>query len=164
MKKFVIGLLIMGLTSPMFSQVVRLSDVEITAVNYKYLNTVDTEDTDATVKMLQEKVAMYDLKNSELYSDDYYNYEVIFYIPDGRIVAAYDKDGKIIRTIEKFENVKLPKAVRESVFTRYPEWVLTKDIYRVTYHEDKAKKVYKVILKNGDKTIRVKTDENGDFL
>jgi hypothetical protein len=164
MKKFVIGLLIMGLTSPMFSQVVRLSDVEITAVNYKYLNTVDTEDTDATVKMLQEKVAMYDLKNSELYSDDYYNYEVIFYIPDGRIVAAYDKDGKIIRTIEKFENVKLPKAVRESVFTRYPGWVLTKDIYRVTYHEDKAKKVYKVILKNGDKTIRVKTDENGDFL
>ena len=164
MKKFVIGLLIMGLTSPMFSQVVRLSDVEITAVNYKYLNTVDTEDTDATVKMLQEKVAMYDLKNSELYSDDYYNYEVIFYIPDGRIVAAYDKDGKIIRTIEKFENVKLPKAVRESVFTRYPGWVLTKDIYRVTYHEDKAKKVYKVILKNGDKTIRVKTDENRDFL
>ena len=164
MKKFVIGLLIMGLTSPMFSQVVRLSDVEITAVNYKYLNTVDTEDTDATVKMLQEKVAMYDLKNSELYSDDYYNYEVIFYIPDGRIVAAYDKDGKIIRTIEKFENVKLPKAVRESVFTRYPEWVLTKDIYRVTYHEDKAKKVYKVILKNGVKTIRVNTDENGDFL
>jgi hypothetical protein len=164
MKKFVVGLLVMGLTSPVFAQVTELPEIEITAVNYKYLDAVDTEDTDRNVKMLEETVAMYDLKNSELYSDEYDEYEVTFYIPDGRIVAAYNKDGKIIRTIEKFKNVKLPKAVRESVFKRFPEWTLAKDVYRVTYHKDKAKKVYKVVLENGDKTMRVKTDEIGDFM
>lgn len=164
MKKFVVGLLVMGLTSPIFAQVTELPEVEITTVNYKYLNTVDTEDTALNVKMLQKKVAMYNIKDTELYSDDYDTYEVSFYIPDGKIVAAYDKNGKITRTIEKFKNVKLPKAVRESVFKRYPGWALAKDIYRVTYHKDNAKKVYKVTLKNGDKTIRVKTDEIGDFM
>ena len=164
MKNFVVGLLVMGLTSPVFAQVTEFPAREITAVNYKYLDAVDTEDTDRNVKMLEETVAMYDLKNSELYSDEYDEYEVTFYIPDGRIVAAYNKDGKIIRTIEKFKNVKLPKAVRESVFKRFPEWTLAKDVYRVTYHKDKAKKVYKVVLENGDKTMRVKTDEIGDFM
>jgi len=163
MKKFVTGLLVMGLTSLMFAQSTELPEVEITAVNYKYLNAVDANDTAINVKKLEEKVAMFDLKNSELYSDEY-TYKVSFYIPDGKIVAAYDRNGNIVRIIEKFNNIKLPEAVRMSISKRFPNWIINTDIYRVDYRDGNAKKVYKVLLKNGDEKMRIKIDDEGEFI
>jgi len=163
MKKFVTGLLVMGLTSLMFAQTTELPEVEITAVNYKYLNAVDANDTAINVKKLEEKVAMFDLKNSELYSDEY-TYKVSFYIPDGKIVAAYDRNGNIVRIIEKFNNIKLPEAVRMSISKRFPNWIINTDIYRVDYRDGNAKKVYKVLLKNGDEKMRIKIDDEGEFI
>lgn len=42
---------------------------------------------------------MHDLKSSDLYSDEYATYNISFYIPDGKILTTYDKDGKLLRTI-----------------------------------------------------------------
>ena len=128
MKKSILSLIIFCLTFGMYSQITQLPEVVITAVNYKYLNAVENEDTDLSVQMLQEQVAMYDLKNSDLYGDEYDTYTVSFYIPDGKILAAYDKNGEIIRTIERFQNVKLPKDVRNAVYKRFPNWSLEKDV------------------------------------
>jgi len=166
MKKSILSLIIFCLTFGMYSQITQLPEVVITAVNYKYLNAVENEDTDISVQMLQEQVAMYDLKNSELYRDDYDTYTVSFFIPDGKILAAYDKNGEITRTIEKFKNVKLPKSVRDAVANRFPNWSLVKDAYLVNYHEnnEKVSKLYKVKLKNGKKVMRVKLAEDGNFL
>jgi len=164
MKKLILGLLVIGLTSQVFSQVITLPEIEITAVNYKYLNAVDSEDMDFNVKMLEEKVALFDLKNSDFYLDEYSTYEVRFYIPDGKIVAAYDGNGKITRTIEKFSNIKLPAEVRDAIFSRFPGWALKRNVYRVTYNQDNSRKEYKVILQKGDEILRVKTDEKGYFL
>ena len=166
MKKSILSLIIFCLTFGMYSQITQLPEVVITAVNYKYLNAVENEDTDLSVQMLQEHVAMYDLKNSDLYGDEYDTYTVSFYIPDGKILAAYDKNGEIIRTIERFQNVKLPKDVRNSVYKRFPNWSLEKDVYLVNYHKnnEKVSKQYKVKLKNGKKVMRVKLAEDGNFL
>lgn len=166
MKKLIIGLLVFGLTTQfMFSQIIELSEV-IVSVNYKYLNAIDNEETAVPVKMLQEKVALYDVKKSELYSDEYDTYTVSFFIPDGKIVAAYDKDGKIIRTIEKFKNVKLPYDVTKSIVKRFPNWKMVKDVYKVNYHDNSGitKNQYKVKLENGDKTMTVKVNDKGEFL
>lgn len=164
MKKFVLSLLVICLTSQLFSQVVSLPEIEIAAVNYKYLSAVDSEDIDIDVKMLQEKVAQFDLKNSDYYVDEYHTYQVTFFIPDGNILVAYDNDGNIIRTVERFKNVKLPIVVKKSIAERYPSWIFKKDIYRVTYNQEGSKKEYKVILEKGNEIVRVKTDENGNFL
>ena len=165
MKKLIFGLLcFIGLTTQLLAQITQLPEIEITAVNYKYLNAVDSDNLDMNVKMLEEKVAMYDIKSSELYRDDFDTYEVSFYIPDGKIVAAYDKNGKIIETIEKFKNVKLPENIRNAVFKRFPNWTLYKDAYLVTYNNDNNKKVYKVMIENGDKRMRLKINADGDFL
>lgn len=166
MKKLIFGIILFSLTFEMYSQIIQLPEVVITAVNYKYLNSVENEDTDISVQMLQEKVAMYDIKNSDLYDDEYDIYKVSFFIPEGKILAAYDKDGKIIRTIEKFKNIKLPRAVQQAIGKRYPNWSSEKDVYLVNFHRDYDKifKQYKVKLKNGKKTMRVKLDENGNFL
>ena len=169
MKKSLIGLLVFGLaTQFMFSQEVKpieLSEVNV-SVNYKYLDAIDSKEVAVPVKMLEEKVSYYNLKESDLYSDEYDTYQVSFFIPEGRIVAAYDSDGKILRTIERFKNVKLPRSVIVSVTKNYPKWKIVEDAYKVDYYGKSgiAKKQYKIKLKNRDKKMTVKVDEDGEFL
>ena len=158
-----------GLASPAWSQIIKteeLSEVVVYATNYKYLNSLASEDPAAIpVQMLERKVAAFDLEDSEYYQDDYDYYQISFFIPDGKILAAYDRDGKILRTIEKFENVKLPESVANAVVDRFPGWVVSEDIYLVRYHEDKGvTKTYKLTLTNGDKKLKVKLDDKGNFL
>jgi len=166
MKKLIIGLFLFGLTTHMFSQVITLPEVEIRAINYKYLSSVEDNVEDINVKMLEEKVAMYDLKKSELYNDEYDTYSVVFYIPNGRIVAAYDKKGKLIRTIERFKDVKLPMDIRNKVTQKFPNWVIANDVYKVNYHSKKGvtKKQYKIKLTNAGEVLRIKTDGNGNIM
>jgi hypothetical protein len=168
MKKFIIGLFVIGLTSPVLAQVPKveqLSEVVVTAVNYKYLNATDSKEVAIPVEMLERKAAAYNVENSEFYSDDYAFYTVSFIIPKGKIVAAYNSKGEIVRTIERFENVRLPNAVSDAVAERFPNWTIVNDVYRVTYNQDKgANKSYKLKLKNGEKTMRVKIDDTGEFL
>ena len=168
MKKFILSLLVIGLTSQVYSQITKveeLSEVVVTAVNYKYLNQTDNKEAAVPVQMLQLNVAEYDVKTKYYYQDDYEYYTVEFYIPDGKIVAAYDPDGKIIKTIEKFNDIKLPTAVSEALLDRFPNWTIAQDVYRVSYTDEKgAKKVYKLKLENGEKTMRVKMNEDGEFL
>jgi hypothetical protein len=169
MKKLMLGLLVFGFaTQLMFSQEVKpieLSEVNV-SVNYKYLDAIDSKEVAVPVKMLEEKVAYYNLKESDLYSDEYDTYQVSFFIPEGRIVAAYDSDGKILRTIERFKNIQLPRSVIVSVSKNYPKWKIVEDVYKVDYYGKSgiAKKQYKIKLKKRDKKMIVKVDEDGEFL
>ena len=169
MKKLVLGLLCIGLTGPALAQIVRteqLSEVTVYATNYKYLNSIASEEPAAIpVEMLERKVAAFDVMNSEFYNDEYDLYQISFYIPEGKILAAYDANGKLLRTVERFEDIALPISVRDAVAERFPGWVVSKDVYAVTYHEEKGvTKKYKLVLTNGDKKLRVKLDETGNFL
>ncbi|WP_299441396.1 nicotinate-nucleotide adenylyltransferase [uncultured Aquimarina sp.] len=166
MKKLILGLFVIGLTIPSFAQKVeKLEEVIVIATNYKYLNEVNEEAADVPIKLLEKKVATYDLKGSDFYRDEYDLYYVSFHIPEGKILAAYDKDGNVLRTIEKFKGTNLPPAVYAAVTERFPGWAITKDVYLVNYHNKKGTtKKYKLRLENGDKTMRVKTDEDGKFL
>ena len=164
MKKLVLGLLIFGLTTQLYSQVIELSEVEI-SVNYKYLDAVDSDITAKPVKLLEENALNFETNKDDLYDDEYDNYKVSFHIPDGKVVAAYDKDGKILRTIEKYKNVRLPLEVLQAVATRFPNWAVVENVYLVNYHCDKGvKKQYKIKIKNEDKVVNIKTDEKGNFI
>ena len=169
MKKFIIGLFVIGLTSPVFAQVSeveQLSEVVVKAVNYKYLNATDSKEVAIPVRLLERKAASYNVQDKDFYAeDDYQFYTIFFTIPDGTIVAAYNPEGKIIKTFEKFMNTSLPNAVSAAVYERFPNWTIVSDVYQVTYNERKGvNKTYKLKLKNGEKTIKVKIDESGVFL
>ena len=164
MKKLILGLLIFGLASQMNAQVIELDEIVVVATNYKYLNAIDNSDAPVPVKMLERKVAKFDLTEAEFYMDEYDYYQVKFFIPEGKILAAYDKNGNVIRTVEKFKNVKLPMAVNEAIKERFPNWKVKKDVYSVTYYDGRSTMEYKVVLVNGDKTMRVKLDNKGTFL
>jgi hypothetical protein len=170
MKKLKLMLIItvlgIGYNVQSFAQEVKnLPEVIVTAVNYKYLKSIVDKSAGQPVNMLQMRAATYDVKNTEFYEDEYDNYFISFFIPDGEILAVYDQNGKIIRTAEKYKNVALPQDVRTSVVKRFPGWSISKDAYLVTYSaEQGGNKVYKLVLENGDKRLRVKTNEKGEFL
>lgn len=168
MKKFIIGLLVLGLTSQAFAQITEveeLTEVVVTAVNYKYLNAMDNTEAAIPVQMLERKVAAFNVQEQDYYTDEFDFYTVSFFIPDGKIVAVYDGEGQVMRTIEKFKDIKLPMAVNKALAERFPNWELVSDVYRVTYSESKgASKTYKLKLQNGDKTMRVKMSDAGEFL
>ena len=169
MKKVLFGLLFLGLTTQAYSQIVEtqeLSEVTVVATNYKYLNSVNSEEVASVpVEMLERKVAAFDYKSSDFYSDEFDRYNITFYIPEGKILAAYDRDGKLLRTVERFKDIDIPTKVKKAVMNRFPEWTISKDVYRVNYNAQKgAEKTYKLHLENGDKTVKVKTDEKGNFL
>jgi len=148
---------------PAFAQEV-LPEVTVVATNYKYLKSVGGKEVAQPVQMLQRQAAAYDVKKSEYYEDDYDAYFVSFIIPEGQILAAYDRNGKLIRTAEKYDNIKLPSAVTSAVANRFPNWRISKDVYQVTYYEDKgAQKKYKLLLENGNKRMKVKVGETGEF-
>lgn len=142
-----------------------LPEVKVTALNYKYLKSVTDTNSAQPVKFLQRRAAAFDVKNSEFYEDDYESYFISFYIPDGEILAVYDQNGKLLRTAEKYKNIAIPTDVRQSVAKRFPQWTISKDVYLVNFYEaNEGKKIYKLLLQNGDKRLRVKTDEKGAFL
>ncbi len=167
MKRFVLMLVAsvftISYTIPVFAQEV-LPEVTVVATNYKYLKSVGGKEVAQPVQMLQRTAAAYDVKKSQYYEDDYDTYFISFYIPEGQILAAYDKNGKLIRTAEKYENVKLPSAVTGAVAGRFPNWKISQDVYKVTYYDEKGTdKKYKLLLENGNKRMKVKISETGEF-
>ena len=142
-----------------------LPEVKVTAMRYKYLSAVDNRELHQPVKMLERMAAEYDVKSSEYYDDQYDEYFISFYLPDGYVLATYDKDGKLMRTAERFKNVALPATVARSVANAYPNWAVSNDVYLVTYKEESgATKLWKVLLKDGDKRRRVKVKEDGEIV
>ena len=160
-------IVLIGLNTRLFSQDTTLPGVTVVSLNYKYLKSVNDPNSSQPVRLLEHRAASYDIKNTDYYEDEYDEYIVSFFIPEGEILATYDKDGKLLRTAERFKNVALPSAVRNAVSSRYPEWSIYKDIYTVNYYYEKSsnsKKVYKLLLEKGDERMRVKTTEQGDFI
>lgn len=144
----------------------QLPEVTVKAVRYKYLTAVGQKDAAPPVKILQQRAAEYDVKSADFYEEDYDSYFVSFYLPEGQILAAYDKDGKLLSTAEKYNDIALPAAVRTAISERFPNWAISHDVYLVKYFEknNKVDKVYKLTLQNGDLRLKLKMNEKGEFL
>ncbi|GGK51327.1 MULTISPECIES: nicotinate-nucleotide adenylyltransferase [Flavobacteriaceae] len=167
MKNLIITLIITACTAISFAQekTVALEEVEVTGVNYKYLDALGDGFVAKPVKILEQKVANFDLTSIDGYEDEENEYFVYFKIPVGKILAVYDKDGEIMRTSEKFKDIRLPLAVSNAIVEKYPGWSIEGDIYLVKYIKDeKISKTYKLFLQKNGEHKRVKTDDNGNFL
>ncbi|AXY74182.1 nicotinate-nucleotide adenylyltransferase [Paraflavitalea soli] len=160
-----LGILVSGITTDTFAQIDTLPAVTVLARNYKYLRSVNNKEAAPPVKVLQNRVASFDVKNSEYYEDDYDNYFVSFYLPQGYVLAVYDSSGTLLRTAERFRNVAIPPVVNRAVVQRFPNWGISNDVYRISYEKDGGQQMmYKLLLMNGSKRMRVKINEKGEFM
>ncbi len=160
------GVAFLAATIQTFAQKV-LPEITITAPNYKYLDAVSPEEAAPPVNMVEQYAATYDIKGAEFYEDEYDNYVVSFFIPEGKILAAYNKEGKLLRTAEKFKNVAVPMEILQEVTKKFPKWSVSKDVYRVNYYDEKGhatQKLYKLLLQDGNKKMRIKVNDKGEIL
>jgi hypothetical protein len=166
MKRLILIILLLGFLSPLLAQdPVQLDEVVVTAVNYKYLSAVDNSEAPVPIQRLEREVADFRVTDTDAYLDEYDTYLVTFTIPDGKIVAVYDKNGQIIKTIERFKNFQLPEHIYVTLKNDFPKWDIVKDVYLVTYANSKgSNKLYRIKLKNGKETIRLRVNAEGDYL
>ncbi len=146
MKKFVTGMIILGLTSLSFAQssgedmsTFELEDVTLSPANLEYLNATSNETTPKVARELQYKAAAFEVSEMPGFDADATNpIEILFRASNGKLLAAYDTEGRILYTNEKFENVVLPLKVREIVFGENHGWQMAENQYRCTYNKDLA--------------------------
>jgi hypothetical protein len=159
MKKFLIGTIFLGLASLGYSQSSdfnkneKISSIEVIPMDQVYLDKVSDETFSERVYTLERKASRYNIKEHPSYNAKYSGaYRVFFLRGNSKIVATYDRHGKITRTKESFNNLLTPIAVRESVYDRYPNWTMKSTAYTVNYDGKEANKIYKVqIVKDGVK-------------
>lgn len=177
MKRLVIGLLLFGLFGLTYQihaqgllvdehlKTEELAEINILALNATYLNKVLDKNAALPVQQLERSAAEYDVTVSNIYSEEFDTYEVNFENSHGRITASYDADGEIMRSYEKFKDVKVPKEVAKSIAKKFPGWHLAKTTYLVNYHQNKdVVRAYKVYIEKGREHLMIKTDERGNIL
>lgn len=90
---------------------------------------------------------------------DYKEYNVVLKSTKGKLKADYDKEGKLVKTSFKLENVLLPKELREKLCRDYSGWTLVENV-----HEGKGKRgfldkeVFTIKLVKGNRSHDLKID------
>ena len=175
MKKLVLGAILLGFANLSYSQssecgtnVIKLSGVEVSAVNQNYLNKVVSGATSEVVFTMQSEAASYKIERTPSYNDNYIysdmlnkTYDVQFSKQKGEINATYDRNGNIIATSEKYYNLTPPPAVRNSAFKALPDWKVNSTSYTVNYNGKDAKKAYKIQLSKDRQKKTLKFDVDG---
>ncbi|BCY29473.1 hypothetical protein [Flavobacterium okayamense] len=117
---------------------------------------------DTDVRQLQDYFIAYELGKD---FEGYDNYLVIMNNAKGTLTATYNHKGKLIKVVEKYENVRLPSSVIYSVIKKFPDWGIVDDKYMYTQTDgDVLKKHYKVKIKKGRETKRLLVTPNGEIL
>lgn len=174
MKKFVIGLILLGLASQGFSQEeetegsfkkVLLTGVTVSPIiNREYLDKVQEGVYSPKVLDLENVVARYDVTMSPIYKETANGYKLSFKQPKARIIASFDKNGSLLWTFEKFKDIACPENVRNTLFKEYAEWKMMGNAYFVHYSKDgELRKVYKIALEKGDNKQFIKLDSDGEI-
>jgi hypothetical protein len=172
MKKLLIGLVFMGLTSLSYAQAtaedvaeLELEGITLLPANLSYLSMVSAGTKALKVIKLQKAAASFDITTADSYDKNAKYHEFSFDMEDGHIYATYDRDGRIVRSDESFKDVVLLPPTRNSIYNTFPDWEVVGNKYEVLYRlGKKTEKVYKIILKNGNQRKRVKLDPQGKIL
>lgn len=170
MKKVLIGTIFLGLASLGYSQSsdckehqIKLSNVEVSPTDQIYLDMVRDDTISSKVYTLEKKASRYNIKEHPFFNaDNNGRYRVGFFKGKGKIMATFGQNGKILYAKESYFDFKLPNAVRDSFYEKYPDWAMQSTAYTVHYNGKEAKKSYKVqIGKDGmKKTLQLDFEGN----
>lgn len=94
-----------------------------------------------------------DLMKDEVYE----SYRVEFTNNKGSLVANFDDKGTLLNTAQRFKDIAVPLAIAQKLVKDHKGWAMTKNLYTATGNGDLLdKELYKITLKNGKDTRRVK--------
>ena len=98
--------------------------------------------------------------------EKYDSYSVNFKSTHGNLLANFDDQGELISSFQKFKNIRLPEDARLKILQQYRDAIVVKNIYIAsTKGWDIKKEFYRVKIKDGDKTRKLKIHkENGSLV
>ena len=172
MKNLLIGLCIIGLTNLSYSQELyskvdptEHGDRSISYVNSNYINKVQSVTISKQVKLLEELVSRFDITNNRKFDGRKASFKVRFNGRTGYIIASFNNKGEILKSTEKFKDIRLPIHVLQSISRAYPNASILSTTYTVSYNsESGAKMNYSVKIRKGNLRKRIKIDSNGGFI
>ncbi|MFV5696054.1 hypothetical protein ACM55G_11535 [Flavobacterium sp. LB3P122] len=169
MKSFIIVVLFLSITITSYSQDIdgnirmeELPGVVIKSAGKDFSIYLPDKNSDNEVRALEEKFIAYDLGKDY---EGYENYLVIMETKNGSLNATYNENGKLIRVVENYKNVKLPSSVIYSVYKAFPGWQIVNDKYLYSQKEgDVIKKEYNLRIKKDKEVRKLVVNANGDIV
>ena len=139
-----------------------LPGVVIKRVGTDFSVYVPDNNPDQRVKIVEEKFIAYDLGKDAEGAEEYL---VVMEVKNGSLSATYNENGKLIRVVEEFKNVRLPSDVIYSIYSTYPGWTIVNDKFLYTQEEgDIIKKQYNVKIKKDKEIIKLVVRPNGEII
>jgi hypothetical protein len=139
-----------------------LPGVVIKRVGTDFSVYVPDNNPDQRVKIVEEKFIAYDLGKDAEGAEEYL---VVMEVKNGSLSATYNENGKLIRVVEEFKNVRLPSDVIYSIYRTYPGWTIVNDKFLYTQEEgDIIKKQYNVKIKKDKEIIKLVVHPNGEII
>jgi len=165
MRKLVILFLLVGFTTGQ-AQIIQLEEARVSAKNVKVK-------TDAEIKFsVVENHANEFIKNpiafmkknfdirlviEEMKNPNYDSYVVEFRNSKGHLTANFDKEGALLSTVQTFKDIPVPLDVARELVKNHKGWKMTKNQYQASGKGELLdKEIYRITLKNGKETRRVK--------
>lgn len=139
-----------------------LPGVVIKRVGADFSVYIPDNNPDQRVKLVEEKFIAYDLgKDAEGFEE----YLVVMEVKNGSLTATYNENGKLVRVVESFKNVKLPSEVIYSIYRTYPGWSIVNDSFLYTQEDgDIINKQYNIKIKKDKEVVKLVVRPNGEIL
>lgn len=139
-----------------------LPGVVIKRVGNDFSVYIPDNNPDQRVKLVEEKFIAYDLgKDAEGFEE----YLVVMEVKNGSLTATYNENGKLVRVVESFKNVKLPSEVIYSIYRTYPGWSIVNDSFLYTQEDgDIINKQYNIKIKKDKEVVKLVVRPNGEIL
>lgn len=174
MKTFIVVLLAMGFAFSSYSQkktetkeegkmdVINLPEVVIKKAGADFSIYVPYDNPDQNIKRLEEKFIAYDL-GKDIEGNEIYL--LTMYINNGSLSATYNENGKLMRVVENYKNVKLPSEVIYSIYKSFPDYIIVNDKFLYTQTDsDIIKKQYNVKIKKNEDVRKLVVHPDGEIV
>lgn len=110
-------------------------------------------------------ISPYLIKTTE---EEFDSYQVTFKSTKGVLIADFDKEGNLVKTTQKFENILLPSELRKQLYKDHKGWAMVKNKFVAKGKMDKIDKaVYRLTIQNGKQKKNLKfevTPETGSTI
>ncbi|MFL1011529.1 hypothetical protein [Flavisericum labens] len=134
------------------------------AINSNYKNEVVDNSMAIHVSVLEERVSKFDVTSVPEYKGKSEPFKVKFKTDKGYIEVLYGKNGEILKTKERFKQVKLPSVVRDNVLREFSKCKLVSSDYLVWYDTKRVKKIYKITILQNNSKKKIKITADGEFI
>ncbi|MCG9972137.1 hypothetical protein [Christiangramia crocea] len=172
MKTLIFSLLLIVATSIGHAQ--KITELEEAKVGFAPLDVEVAEDGNSFTYTVHESSAgefvkdpiafmkaNFDIQNFiASYGDrDYDSYNITIRSGQGYLLADFDKEGELVRTYQKFNNIVLPLDMRRELYMAYKGWNMTENKYIASGRgELLEKEMYKIKIENGNRSRNIKLD------